>query len=126
MAVAAALTRSDSSPGAHLTLILSCSDWGMRETTSSTRDRGLRRLRHMTGLVLATAGALTAAFAGLAARALPGHHASPPTRAGIPAASAAKAVAPPLVAVQSVAPPAAPAAPPTQTPAPPVVVSGGT
>ena len=80
-------------------------------------------------MVLATAGALVAAFAGLAAKALPGRHA---VNAARPASQRAQrqAIPPPLVPVQSedsgAAAPAAPASPPAQTQAPPVAVSGGT
>ncbi|HEY8316017.1 MAG TPA: hypothetical protein VIG35_04060 [Gaiellaceae bacterium] len=97
----------------------------MRETQIS-RDHAVRRLRRTTSLLLTAAGALVAAFAGLAARALPGHHT---VKAGTPVRTSAKHVAatpPPLIAAQSSATPAAPAAPPVQTQAPPVVVSGGT
>jgi hypothetical protein len=100
----------------------------MRESTVSKRDRGLRQLRRTTTVVLATGGVLAAAFAGLAAKALPGRHTvtttSTPLHAGN--TTAVKAKAPPLVPVQSAASPVAPAAPPAQTQSPPVVVSGGT
>jgi hypothetical protein len=100
----------------------------MRETSTSDRDRALRRLRRTTSVALAVAGALVAAFAGLAARALPGQH----TVKLVKTAQArvrtthGTAAPPPLVAAQSAATPAAPASPPAQTQAPPVVVSGGT
>jgi hypothetical protein len=96
----------------------------MRENATS-RDSAARRLRRTTSIALAAAGALVAAFAGLAARALPGHH----TVKATPARATTKrvrATPPPLVAAQSAATPAAPAAPPAQTQSPPVVVSGGT
>jgi hypothetical protein len=128
VAVAPALTHSETAGSAHLRLIRRCSDGGMHEITTSTRDRGLRRLRRTTSIALAAAGALTAVFAGLAAKALPGHH-SVTTQATVrtKAATAAKATAPALVPAQSAATPAAPAAAaPAQTQAPPVVVSGGT
>jgi hypothetical protein len=108
---------------------------GMRESTVSRRDRGLHRLRRTTTVVLATCGALAAAFAGLAAKALPGRHTSTSTTtttntaAHTGTAAAVKATAPALVPVRSAASPAAPAAPaapPVQTQSPPVVVSGGT
>jgi hypothetical protein len=100
----------------------------MRETTVSKRDQGLRQLRRTTTVVLATGGVLAAAFAGLAAKALPGRHTvtTPSTTSHTGATTAANAKAPALVPVQSAASPAAPAAPPVQTQAPPVVVSGGT
>jgi hypothetical protein len=83
----------------------------------------MRRLRRSTSVVLAGAGALVVAFAGLAARALPGHHAAKIGHARVQTNPAS--TPPPLVPVQSAATPA-PAAPPAQSPAPPVVVSGGT
>jgi hypothetical protein len=95
------------------------------------RDEALRRLRRITVLSGVGAGALAAAFAGLAARALPGK----PAVAGVRQPSSAQthtrtATPPPLVPVQaassaSAAAPAAPSAPPAATSAPPVVVSGG-
>jgi hypothetical protein len=85
----------------------------------------MRRLRRSTSVVLAGAGALVVAFAGLAARALPGHHAAKISHAHVET-TRQKATPPPLVPAQSAATPAAPAAPPAQSPAPPVVVSGGT
>jgi hypothetical protein len=101
----------------------------MRESTVSKRDQGLRRLRRTTSVVVATGGALAAAFAGLAAKALPGRHTVTTTTSvsRVRTAPPAKATAPALVPVQSAAPPpAAPAAPPVQAQSPPVVVSGGT
>ena len=89
------------------------------------RDRGLRRLRRSTTMTLAAAGALVAAFGTLAAKALPGHHSVRATRPQA-VAKASRATPPALVPVQSQAAPAAPASPPAQTQAPPVVVSGGT
>jgi hypothetical protein len=97
----------------------------MRTASTSDRDRALRRLRRSTSVVLAGAGALVLAFAGLAARALPGHHAAKIGPARVQTTQR-KATPPPLVPAQSAATPAAPAAPPAQSPAPPVVVSGGT
>jgi hypothetical protein len=85
----------------------------------------MRRLRRSTSVVLAGAGALVAAFAGLAARSLPGHHATKISHARVQTNSPAS-TPPPLVPAQSAATPTAPAAPPAQSPAPPVVVSGGT
>ena len=106
------------------------------ERASHHRDSALRRLRRTTTVALAVAGALVAAFAGLAARALPGRHSgsggtgSTTTTTAVPArATRARATPPPLVpAGSSEAPSAssAPASPPVQTQAPPVVVSGGT
>jgi hypothetical protein len=107
----------------------------MRTASTNDRDRALRRLRRSTSVVLAGAGALVVAFAGLAARALPGHHtakigpARVQTNSGVRprgAGSDPASTPPPLVPAQSAATPTAPAAPPAQTPAPPVVVSGGT
>jgi len=97
----------------------------MRTAPTNDRDRAIRRLRRSTSFVLAGAGALVVAFAGLAARALPGHHA---VKVGHPRVETTqrRATPPPLVPAQSAATPAEPAAPPAQSPAPPVVVSGGT
>jgi len=97
----------------------------MRTASTNDRDRALRRLRRSTSLVLAGAGALVVAFAGLAARALPGHHTVKVSHARV-RTTQRYATPPPLMPAQSAATPAAPAAPPAQTPAPPVVVSGGT
>jgi hypothetical protein len=97
----------------------------MRTASTNDRDHAMRRLRRSTSFVLAGAGALVVAFAGLAARALPGHHATKISRARVQTTQQ-KATPPPLVPAQSAATPAAPAAPPAQSPAPPVVVSGGT
>jgi hypothetical protein len=94
------------------------------------RDAALRRLRRLTALALAGAGAFAALFAGLAAKAFSGHSAATTHRA-VPRVSTtpARAVAtpPPLVSDGSAAAaaPAAPAQAPVQTSAPPVVVSGG-
>jgi hypothetical protein len=96
----------------------------MRET-SANRDDAIRRLRRTTSVLLAAAGALVAAFAALAAKALPGHQAVKPTQVGA-TAKAQRATPPRLIGVQSATTSAAPAAPPAQTQAPPVVVSGGT
>jgi hypothetical protein len=93
--------------------------------TPIARDRALRRLRRSTSIALVTAGALVAAFAGLAAKALPGHHAVQATPASSTATTPA-ATPPALVPAQSATTPTAPASPPAQTQAPPVVVSGGT
>jgi hypothetical protein len=99
----------------------------VRETTTTERDQALRRLRRTTSVTLAAAGTLVAAFAGLAAKALPGHHTATIANARVPAtARRATPAPPPLVPVQSASAPAAPASPPAQTQAPPVVVSGGT
>jgi len=103
----------------------------MRETSTSDRDRALRRLRRTTSVALAAAGALVAAFAGLAARALPGHHTVTVVKTVHARVRTTQRIAspPPLVPAQSAAAqaaPAAPAPPPVQTQAPPVVVSGGT
>ncbi|HEY8706082.1 MAG TPA: hypothetical protein VIL98_15120 [Gaiellaceae bacterium] len=100
----------------------------MRETSTSDRDRALRRLRRTTSVALAAAGALVAAFAGLAARALPGQHTVQPSSTPV-RATQRSASPPPLVPAQSAAVQAAssaPASPPVQTQAPPVAVSGGT
>jgi len=93
--------------------------------TRADRDRALQRLRRSTVVVLAGAGALVATFAALAAKALPGHHAPPATHPQA-ASKVPRATPPALVPVQSAATPAAPASPPVQSQAPPVVVSGGT
>lgn len=100
----------------------------MRESTVSKRDRGLRRLWRTTTVVLASCGTLAAAFAGLAAKGLPGRHTVTTTNTAshTGTTTAVKVKAPALVPVQSAASPAAPAAPPAQTQSPPVVVSGGT
>ena len=98
----------------------------MRRTTTADRDRALRRLRRTTSVTLAAAGALVAAFAGLAAKALPGHKTVPSTPAVAVRTTQQRATPPPLVPAQSAATPAAPASPPVQTQAPPVAVSGGT
>jgi hypothetical protein len=96
---------------------------------SHQRDQGLRRLRRITVLAGVGAGALAAAFAGLAARALPGKQTVAVVRQ--PSRSQTRtATPPPLVPVQaasssSAASPAAPSAPPAATSAQPVVVSGG-
>ncbi len=97
----------------------------MRATSTSDRDQALRRLRRTTSVALAAAGALAAAFAGLAARALPGHQAARTVDAPV-RATQRSASPPPLVPAQSAAAPAAPASAPVQTQTPPVVVSGGT
>src|SRR5437660_12736224 len=97
----------------------------MRTASTNDRDRALRRLRRSTSFVLAGAGALVVAFAGLAARALPGHHAAKISHARVQTTQP-QPTPPPLVPAQSAATPAAPAAPPVQTQAPPVVASGGT
>jgi hypothetical protein len=94
----------------------------MRTASTNDRDRALRRLRRSTSLVLAGAGALVVAFAGLAARALPGRHTVKVTNAPV-RTTQRHATPPPLVPAQGAA---TPAAPPAQTQAPPVVVSGGT
>jgi hypothetical protein len=95
------------------------------QSTADDRDDGVRRLRRATSLTLAAAGALVVAFAGLAARALPGRHAVTSVKATTTTPSR-RATPPPLVAVQSQAAPAAPSSPPVQSQAPPVAVSGGT
>jgi hypothetical protein len=101
-----------------------CSTGSVHETATS-RDSAARRLRRTTSITLAAAGALVAAFAGLAARALPGHHTVKATQVRT-TTKRVRATPPPLVAVQSAATPAPPPAPPAQTQSPPVVVSGGT
>jgi hypothetical protein len=96
----------------------------MRDTPT-TRDEAVRRLRRATSVSLAAAGALVAVFAGLAAKALPGHQTSAVVKTQT-STTKQQATAPPLIPAQSAATPAAPAAPPAQTQSPPVVVSGGT
>jgi hypothetical protein len=97
----------------------------MRESISA-RDTGVRRLRRATSVTLAAAGALVAAFAGLAARAVPGHHTvkTTPPRTTTKTANPTP-TPPPLIAVQSAATPAPPASTPAPAQSPPVVVSGG-
>jgi hypothetical protein len=82
----------------------------MRTASTNDRDRSLQRLRRSTSVVLAAAGALVVAFAGLAARALPGHHAVKISHVRVQ--TRRQATPPPLVAAQ--------------TQSPPVVVSGRT
>jgi len=96
----------------------------MRDTTSTDRDRALARLRRVTALSLAAAGTLVAAFAGLAARALPGRTAAKAAHTQV-RTQGQPATPPPLVSAQSAATPAPPAAPPSQAQSAPVVVSGG-
>jgi hypothetical protein len=99
----------------------------VRKSSTRERDDALRRLRRTTSVSLAVAGALVAAFAGLAARALPGHHTVKATNAAARQTTRSKrATPPPLVPAGSASTPAAPAAPPVQSQSPPVVVSGGT
>jgi hypothetical protein len=98
----------------------------MRKTTTTDRDRAIRRLRRTTSVTLAAAGALVAAFAGLAAKGLPGRHTVTSTPTVATSTTQQRATPPPLVPAQSAATPAAPASPPVQTQAPPVAVSGGT
>lgn len=98
----------------------------MRETTPSDRDRALRRMRRATALSLAGAGALVAAFAGLAARALPGHQVVKTTHTRVRATQAQpQATPPPLVSAQSNVTPTPPASAPVQSQSAPVVSSGG-
>jgi hypothetical protein len=94
-------------------------------STADDRDNGVRRLRRATSVTLAAAGALVVAFAGLAARALPGRHTVTHVKTTA-TASSRRATPPPLVAVQSQVTPSAPSSPPVQSQAPPVAVSGGT
>ena len=100
----------------------------MREITASTRDRGLRRMQRTTTAVLATAGALTAAFAGLAAKALPGRHTVLcRTKLATPAsATAAKAKRLLLAAGEAPRRRQPRQHLPAATQSPPVAVSGGT
>jgi hypothetical protein len=98
----------------------------MRKTTTTDRDRALRRLRRTTSVTLAAAGALVAAFAGLAAKALPGRHTVTSTSVAAVRTTKQRATPPPLVPVQSAATPTPPPSPPAQTQASPVAVSGGT
>ncbi|HWX09084.1 MAG TPA: hypothetical protein VNY33_03820 [Gaiellaceae bacterium] len=89
------------------------------------RDLGLRRLKRITLLCGVGAGTLAAAFAGLAARSLPGKHTVATVRRPSQVQNRT-ATPPPLVPVQAAsAAPAAPSAPPVASSAPPVVVSGG-
>src|SRR5258708_36127036 len=97
----------------------------MQKTATTERDAARLRLRRATTFTLAGAGALVAAFAGLAAKALPGRHASTTTANTSTAASTTAATPPPLVPSQTAAAPAAPASTPQQTQSPPVAVSGG-
>jgi hypothetical protein len=93
------------------------------------RDAALRRLRRLTAVALAGAGALAALFAGLAAKAFPGRSTATvhrtPARSAPAVPPRAVATPPPLVSAGGAAP-APPAQAPAPTPAPPVVVSGGT
>jgi len=109
----------------HQAFICHCSSGDM---PSHARDTGLRRLSRLTVFLTLAAGALTAVFTGLAARAFPGRHAS----AGVPQASPVRAqntkpAAPQLVPVQSgsSAAPASPSSPPVPSSSPPVATSGG-
>ncbi|HEY2372147.1 MAG TPA: hypothetical protein VGH82_06330 [Gaiellaceae bacterium] len=88
------------------------------------RDRALRRLRRTSTVAGVAAGALVGVFAGLAAKAFPGHHAVHTSNAPVSVAQR-QATPPPLVPVESQAAPSPPTAPPTPTSAPPVVASGG-
>jgi type IV secretory pathway VirB10-like protein len=91
---------------------------------SRARDAALARLKRSTRIVLFSAIALAGAFAGLAARSVPGHHktaARTVTRTVRTTTQAATTDDAP--ATTSVAP--APPPPPVVTQAPPVVSSGG-
>lgn len=92
------------------------------------RDAGLRRLRRATVVALAAAGALTALFGELAAKAFPGRSSTSARhvvrRPVTTTRARAVATPPPLVSSGAVAQPAPPAQ--VQSQAPPVVVSGGT
>lgn len=94
-----------------------------------SRDAGRGRLRRLTRASIAATALLGGAFAAMAAGSTPAKRAAA-TQASAPAGRAGvlvQAPAPPLVAVQSAAPPAPapPAAAPAPAAAPPVVVSGG-
>jgi hypothetical protein len=105
----------------------------------SLRDKGLHRLKALTGLLVVATTALAGVFVGIAAATTPGRkliRVHPRTTAvrATPAASRARSTPvpppPPLPARGSSAgsqAPAAPAQPPAAAPpaAPPVVVSGG-
>jgi len=97
----------------------------VRDPRANERDEALRRLRRTTSVALAAAGALAAGFAGLAAKALPGHQSVKKPQVRV-RGTAARATPPPLVPVQNAGVPAAPASPPVSSQAPPVVSSGGT
>lgn len=95
----------------------------------SERDAAVRRLRRLTALGLAVAGALSVAFGELAAGAF--HGRSSTTKASVTTRTVARRVVatpPPLVSAGSAAQAAASGAAqaPVQSQAPPVVVSGGT
>jgi hypothetical protein len=104
----------------------------------SLRDKGLRRLKALTGLLVVAMTALAGIFVAIAAAATPGRkliRVQPRTTAARvkPGASRTRSTSvppPALPALGSQAaspPPAAPAQPPAAAPpaAPPVVVSGG-
>jgi hypothetical protein len=97
-------------------------------------DRGaaMRRVRRVTGALVATTAALAGIFTALAAGSTPHpRRATPPaTQAPAPREATVVAPAPPLVGLRQAAPappPASqtPAPAPTPAAAPPVVVSGG-
>lgn len=94
------------------------------QRTESDRDRALRRLRRASTAAGVSAVALVGVFAGLAAKAFPGHHRTHVVNARV-SVKQRPATPPPLVPVESEAAPSPPAAPPTPTPAAPVASSGG-
>ncbi len=100
------------------------------DTRIRERDAALRRLRRVTALGLAAAGALSVAFGELAANAFSGRSSTTTTAVTTTTkttATQATATPPPLVSAGSDAQSAASAAQaPTQSQAPPVAVSGGT
>ncbi|MHB8641623.1 MAG: hypothetical protein ACYDA3_01870 [Gaiellaceae bacterium] len=97
----------------------------MQTSRSAERDEAHMRLRRATAIALAGAGALVAAFAGLAANALPGRRTTTTTANTSPASSSTRATPPPLVPVENAGTPASPTSAPQQTQSPPVAVSGG-
>src|SRR4029077_18960796 len=96
-------------PCPHLAFMCDCSTESMRET-SATRDDAIRRLRRTTSVLLAAAGALVAAFAGLAARALPGHHVVKAAHVRVTTTSQ-RATPPPLIPAKGAPNPAPPTTP---------------
>ncbi|HEY8647170.1 MAG TPA: hypothetical protein VIL77_14975 [Gaiellaceae bacterium] len=102
-----------------------------RHSSALARDAAARRVRFATQISVATMVALGGTFAALAAGSTQAKKAIArvPGRRVPAAAVLASAPAPPLVGAQGSAPssaaPAAPAATPTQSYQPPVVVSGG-
>jgi hypothetical protein len=87
------------------------------------RDAALRRLRRLTGAMIALAVALSGVFAGVAATST--HARKVVRRPRRIVRSAATPALPPASRAPQAAAPAPPAQAPVQAAAPPVVVSGG-